>query len=167
MERNPIVEIKRKPEKKAKPKPIIGPLQCQICKEKFAEIRELVVHTSSSHVGATLICPFEGCNYSSQNIIQLRTHQYQLQHFLIDQENNSQAKEESETPHEESKPSESLQPDENDIVGFSCSSCPYEARLIHFNGDMNLAMEALFCHQENTHGTSVDQLQYKFISSVL
>ena len=86
------VEI-RKYEKKTKPKPSVGPLQCQICKEQFEEIRELVEHTSSSHIGATLNCPFEGCDYSSEDILQMRTHQYQLQHFLYDQENNSQAKE--------------------------------------------------------------------------
>ena len=155
VKKNPVLQIKRRLiktsiEKTTKP---TGPLLCQICKEKFGQIRELVVHSRSSHVGATFNCPFEGCHFSSDDIIRLRTHQYQLQHFLYDQENNNQANEggqRSETHHEA------------DIIGFRCPSCPYEARLSNYL-DMNMTVEALFCHQENMHGTTVDQLKYDLL----
>ena len=74
------VDIRKYP----KPKPHPGPYPCHICKDQFVTIRELVEHFSSSHAGATLICPFEGCQYSSEDILQLRTHQYELNHFLYE-----------------------------------------------------------------------------------
>ena len=157
VKKDPVEKIKRKSEVKPSvrtTKPT-GPLECQICTEKFREIRELVMHSKVQHPGATFNCPVEGCQYSNRDIIKLRTHQYQIEHFLCD---NIEAGEVLE-----SKPRESLQRNEKDIVGYRCPSCPYEARLIQFNSDTNLAMEALFCHEENTHGTTVDQLKYNFL----
>ena len=154
----PVVKIKRKLEVKPsveERRMTTGSLDCQICTEKFQEIRDLVLHSKSQHLGATFNCPFEGCQYSSRDIIQLRTHQYQLDHFLCDHSEASKV--------EESKSVENFQRNEKDIVGYRCPSCPYEARLDQFNYNADLAMEALFRHEENAHGTTLDQLKYNFL----
>ena len=148
LEENPSVKKRRKIEPS-------GSLECQICRSACCTIRELVLHSKLQHFGATFNCPFQGCHYSNRDIIQLRTHQYELDHFLV---GNAKPAEVGE-----SKPGESLQPDQKDIVGFRCPSCPYEARLVQFNSEMIPAMEELFCHEENIHGTTMDQLNFDII----